>query len=229
MAAVVTGISPLFHYYAYGYCADILSAALLVAGLGLVFSQRGFLAGLVLGISVWAKLPNVIGLGLAAGMLLITGKRRTLMSLGLGSSVGLGLFGAINWYMFSAPWTTGYQKVMIVERGEVRLSTHMSSFGLPFFKGLSLQLTDTTHGLLPTAWSSVLGFLGGLFLITRKSAALITMLLFMLVTFLFYCKYDFVSASGYSNRFLMPAVALSAIPLAVLLDRLVGTQSGSST
>jgi hypothetical protein len=222
VATVLVGITPLFHHYAYSYSADILAALLVVGGAGAALGRRGILAGVLLGLATWVKVPNGIAVVLAGGLLLVLRDWRTLWRYCLGSALSLGTFAGFNWYQFGAPWITSYQRVWTIERGASRVGDHVNSFGFPFWEGMRLQLVDSIHGLIPTAGVSLLAALGygRLFKSSRPAFALI--LLFSVVTFLMYCKYDYITGSTFSNRFLMPVVALSAVPLACLVDTLVG-------
>jgi PA14 domain-containing protein/glycosyl transferase family 87 len=225
VAAVAIGLTPLFHHFAYSYSADILAAVLIVGGVGALLSQRGLAAGFLLGLSVWVKIPNGIVLPLAFFLLLILKDYRTLFRFIFGCAVSLGIFAGFNWYQFGAPWITSYQRVWTIERGVSTIGDHVSSFDFPFWEGMRLQLVDSLHGLIPTAGAAVLAIFGYFSLFKKSRPAFFLILLFSAITFLFYCKYDFVTGSHYSNRFLMPVVALAAIPLACLLDALFRKKS----
>ena len=150
------------------------------------------------------------------------GWRRRLLQLGSGASLVLGVFAALNWYRFGAPWITSYSRVLVVNGGQLALADHLAAFNRPFWEGLWLQLFDSGHGLLATTPAAVLA-LGGFFLLPRRARRPgLGAGLFFLATFLFYCKYDFLTGSSFSNRFLMPALASCALPLGALLQRLVG-------
>lgn len=227
-AAVLLGLTPLFYHFAYSYSADILGAALVVAGFWAAGSKRLLAAGLLLGLATWAKLPNL--LALVALLPVLAGEPgwlRRWLRLGTGAALLLGLFAALNWYRFGAPWITAYSRVLVVNGGRPGLADHLSAFNRPFWEGLWLQLFDPVHGLLTTAPVAVLG-LGGLALLPRRARRLgLGVGLFFLVTILFYCKYDFLTGSSFANRFLMAALAPCALPLAVLLQRVAGLAKGS--
>lgn len=221
-ACVAVGLTPLFVHFSYSYCADILSSLLLVAGVGLLFARRGFAAGLVLGLSIWAKLPNALGMALAGAVVLAWRDWKLLGRLAAGATLSLGVFAGLNWYRFGAPWLTGYQRVWTIHRGQSTVGDHVGAFNRPFWEGVQLQLFHSRHGLFPTAPAALVALLGLGRLGRRSLAVVVLVSVFTLATFLFYCTYDFVTGSDYSNRFLMPAVALTAIPLACLLDALIG-------
>jgi len=221
IAAVLIGITPLFHHFAYSYSADILAALLLVCAVGAVLTKRGLWAGILMGLAVWTKLPNAIGLLLAGVMLIVMRDWKTCLHYCAGCAASLGVFAAFNWYQFGAPWITSYSRVWVIKHGQPQIGDHLASFAYPFFGGLRLQLADQVHGLVPTAGASLIAVLGYGRLYKKSRPAFALILLFSVLTFLFYCKYDFITGSDYSNRFLMPLVALSAVPLACLLDAVI--------
>jgi len=227
LAAALVGLSPLFHNFAYSYSPDILSALLVVLGLLGVSRRRGALAGLALGLAVWVKLPNGLA-GLLLGLGLVAARDwRLLGRLALGAAISLGAFAALNTYQFGAPWLTSYQQVWVVEDGVSRVGDHVSSFTRPFWEGFRLQLFHQQLGLMATAAVGLIAWLGLPALRRRSPLLAFVAAAFALGTFLLYCKYDYTHASHFSNRFLMPVVALSSLPLACLLDRLLpGPRAG---
>ncbi len=221
IAAVLIGITPLFHHFAYSYSADILAALLLVCAVGAILTKRGLWSGILFGLAVWTKLPNAIGLLAAGVMLIVIRDWKTCLHYCIGCAISLGAFAAVNWYQFGGPWVTSYSRVWVIEHGHSVIGDHLASFAYPFFDGLRLQLIDQVHGLVPTAGAAVLAVFGYGRLYKKSRPAFALILLFSLLTFLFYCKYDFITGSDYSNRFLMPLVAISAVPLSCLLDAVV--------
>jgi hypothetical protein len=226
VAAVAIGLTPLLHNFAYSYSPDILSALLCVAGLHLVAGRRGILGGLLLGLAVWVKLPNAL-LGALLGLGLVGARDWRLFGrLALGGGLSLGAFGALNTYQFGAPWLTSYQRVWVVENGVSRVGDHLASLGRPFWEGFQMQLFHQHLGLMATATAGVLGWLGLRALWRRRPLMAWSSAAFALGTFLFYCVYDYTHASHFSNRFLMPAVALASLPLAALLEALAPDRAG---
>jgi hypothetical protein len=57
----------------------------------------------------------------------------------------------------------------------------------------------------------------------RWPAAALAVAWTAVVLLLFYARYDWWWTSEYGNRFLMPAVVLAALPLAVLAERVATT------
>lgn len=225
IAAVLIGLTPLFHHFAYSYCTDILAALLVVLGTAAVFAGRGLTSGILLGLSVWVKLPNGLAVLMAAGVLLLLRNWRVWWRYLLGCTLSLGAFAATNWTMFGAPWLTSYQRVWVIQNGASQLADHFGNFGFPFWEGFRLQLVDPIHGLFATAGIALLAVLGYWRLWKKNRGAAMALFLFSAATFLLYCKYDYVAGSHYSNRFLMPVVALAAVPLACLIDALAGRLS----
>lgn len=222
VAAVAIGLTPVLHAFSYSYCPDLLSALIVVAGVWAALAKRPLVAGLLLGLSVWVKLPNGLAMGLVAGGLLLVRDWRGLLRYSAGATASLGIFAGLNWFMFGAPWRTGYSQVWVIEAGVHRIGDHLASFSRSLRDGLELQLFNPVHGLLPTAPAVVVAVLGYGRLFKRSRLAAWVIGLFSLGTFAFYTFYDYTHASHFGNRFLMPVIALAGLPLACLIDWLVG-------
>jgi hypothetical protein len=78
------------------------------------------------------------------------------------------------------------------------------------------QLFDPQNGLLATSTVTLLSLAGLPALAARSRAAAVHIGVGSLALFLMFSMYDQWNASHHGNRFLMPAVALCAIPLAAL-------------
>jgi hypothetical protein len=219
-AAALIGLTPLFVHFAYSYSADIPAAALVAAGLALLCGDRPLAAGAAFALAVWLKPINILA-PLAAGLSLLPARRfRDLLRLVLGGAIGALPMAILHGYQFGAPWLSGYQRTLVVEAGRTGVASHLGGFTFPFWEGLRLQLFDLNHGLFATAGAALIALPGFFFFRRGARAAAAAIGVFALGTFLLYCNYDFVTGSHYGNRFLMPAIASLAAPLAVLLERL---------
>ena len=88
------------------------------------------------------------------------------------------------------------------------------------FPGLFGQLFDAEHGLLLTSMITVPSWLGFLWLWRRDRAQALYLGTGFVAIYLFFASYTLWNVSHYGNRFLMPIVALSVVPLGILVDRL---------
>jgi hypothetical protein len=122
--------------------------------------------------------------------------------------------------MFGSPLTTPYDRLASIGAdGRIQIYSQRSSFTMNPAQGAYGQLFDPVHGLLYSS-PITLPSLAGLFLLARRHRALAWYLAgSSLALFLFFSMYDQWDASHYGNRFLMPVIALAAIPLAVLLEK----------
>ena len=220
----------LFFNYAYNYSPDVFATVLVLAGLNLVLRERFYSGAVVLGLSVFAKLPNAL---LAGIILLYTGlailrepttageTRRSFSRrwTQIGCTVllfvaALAPFGLVNHALFGSPFVTGYQRTAEsgAAAGEIVVSDHVNKFNQPLLFGAWRLLFDPNSGLVPTNPIIILALLG--LLHVNRSAN--TQALYLIITicaaqFLSFAKYDDWQTSEFSNRFLMTFVAGSSV------------------
>ncbi|RME21389.1 MAG: DUF2029 domain-containing protein, partial [Deltaproteobacteria bacterium] len=147
VAAVLVGLMPLFVTYSYSYSADVLATACVAAGLAFAVERHPLPGGMLLAAAAWLKLPNIGLLPLA----LVACRREHRLRMVLGALPVLALFGALNWYMFGAPWVTSYSRVLVVKAGKLAVADHMHAFNRPFWEGFELQLFHPSLGLFACA------------------------------------------------------------------------------
>jgi len=217
----------LFLDYVYNYSPDIFSTVLLLGGLYLVLRERYYIGALLLGLSIFAKLPNAL---LAAIILLYAGiailrgnisheKKRfankwtIIVTTAVIFLISLVPFAYTNYLLFGSPVVTGYQRMAEAgPNGEVISVNHADEFNQPLLKGVYQSLFDFRNGILLTNPVLALAFLGLFWIRKIKSQDKIVLILILcLVQFIFFAKYDDWSTSHFSNRFLMTFVALSSV------------------
>ena len=212
----------MLHSAAYNFAPDVFSTLLVTAGVVALLSQRAALAGVMLGLAVWAKWTNLVFLPLPALYLCLHRDfTRLLRFVGAASIPMLGLF-ALNYHMFGSPFTTPYDRVLVAGDGGLVLeASHRTFFVLPFWSGLWQQLSDRQVGLLVACPPLLLAPYGA-YLLTQRAAAsealLITSLCAAQLATL--AKYEYWWVSSYGPRFLLSVVTLSALLVAPVLDRL---------
>ena len=228
LTSVLYATATLIYNYVYNYSPDIFATVLILAGVNLVFRKRYYSGALCLGLSVFAKLPNVVLAGIAllyASWMMLTDRpdqtgavlRNNWLHLACALAcfaLALAPFAYVNYRLFGSPVITGYQRTAEhgTVAGEVRISDHMNKFNQPFFAGASRLLMDPNSGILPTNPILILAFLGLLHLpksSDRYSVYLIIALCF--AQFMTFAKYDDWQTSEFSNRFLMTFVAGSSV------------------
>jgi len=224
----------LFFDYVYNYSPDVFSTVLVLGGLYFVLRRKFYTGAFLLGLSVWAKIPNALlaGIGLSyVGFTIFfsgNGEQRATQATEnsllkkvaiMATVVAVFVLALIpllytNYRLFGSPFVTGYQRMAVVGRapGEILAISDTASFNQPLLKGVYLLLFDRYHGVIPTDPVVVLGFLG-LFQLRRNGnqEKFYFLLAICLAQFLFFSKYDEQFASHFSNRYLMTFVAVSSV------------------
>jgi hypothetical protein len=211
LLALVGYLSTPFLAYTYNFSPDVLGAALVVWSFIFLQRNRPIAAGLLAGLSVWAKVYLALVL-LPLGLLLLPGSRKSALRFAVAAIVAVSPMLIINAYLFSAPWISGYDREATVTLDGIVVAEHYSRFNQPFVAGLGNLLFDSEIGMLRTA---PLWFLWpvGLLIAFRESSrparlCLAAMALAIVINVLVFACYDEWKASVYGNRFLFPALAL---------------------
>ncbi len=229
ITAAVYAATTLFLNYTYNYSPDIFAANLFLGALYLIFVNRIYLGVGLLGLSIFAKISNLLPAAAVLGYLIWTliktdlrgceyprSENRSirimlLLIVFLGSLIP---FAYTNYYLFGSPFTTGYQKTAIAGKapGEIVVSNHVDKFNQSLFKGSVQLLFHPKKGIVPTNPVLVLAFFG-LFLIKKHPhvSKLLLLLSIGLIQFCFFARYDEWYTSHFSNRFLMVLIALSSV------------------
>ena len=226
--AVLALLTTPFLNYTYNYSPDAFASLLVVWGLAAALYSRPATAGVLLGLAIWAKLPMVMFAGLVGlGVLLTTGWRGTFRFVA-GMAGPLALLAAFQWWVYGAPWITGYHRTLgLTPEGNPGVYTHESLFTEPLMRGIHGQLFDAERGLAPTAPLWLLWPLGlAVAVHARRNEPRgwiwpTVLAVGVLANFLFYAKYSPWRASHYGNRFLFPGIAWSIVLLAPLAERVV--------
>jgi len=225
----LTGVATYLPQYAWNFSPDLLSTLLFAGGLLALPADRGpaplrhlrhlrhLVAGLLLGAAMVAKPAYLVAL---AAALPLTGApwRRTLPPLAAGLALPLALLALLNLHLFGSPLTTAYDRIAIFEGGEARTYSQRGDFDLPVARGLAGQLFDREHGLLPTTPVTLLSLAALPLLARRRPRAALAVGWTAAALLLFFSRYQLWDTSAFGNRFLMPVVALAALPLAALCD-----------
>lgn len=235
-AVVLTAFPTLFLEYSYSYSLDVFSAFALVLAYLLAVRNRFFLAGLAWGFAVYARLANcVTAVGFLPFLIMAgwSGHRRMqgapsittpfkqggpvarflLGGLGPGSCYLLG-----NWWMFGSPFVTSYDRWQHFVDGHPVINTLRSGFTCPVIERLPKVLLDTQSGLLIGGPLIIVAVGYGIHSLWREARdEAILMILTCGATIALFSKYCEGHPGTPGNRYLMPVVALCAIPLALAL------------
>src|SRR5262245_30527749 len=101
---------------AYNFAPDVLSTLLVAGGIVSILYGRCVAAGVLLGLSLWAKWTNAIFLPVALVTLAARRDWRALLRFGVAAALPVaGLLG-LNWHMFGSPFVTPYDRVLVIEK-----------------------------------------------------------------------------------------------------------------
>jgi hypothetical protein len=229
ITTILYATGTLFLEYTYNYSPDVFSTVLFLAGLYLILGKRFYIGAALLGLSVFAKLPNAPLAGiilLYVGYLILRGDttndsanksiQEKLVGIAITAVIfmlTLAPFAYTNYILFGSPFVTGYQRTAVAEsNGEVLSIDHTGKFNQPLLQGIYLSLVHPRNGVIPTNPVVLLAFLG-VFRIGRVNSQdkVYLILLICLIQFLLFAKYDEWFTSSFSNRFLMTFIALSSV------------------
>jgi hypothetical protein len=227
ITTVLYATGTLFLDYVYNYSPDIFSTVLLLGGLYLVLREKYYIGAVLLGLSIFAKLPNALlsaPILLYAGFIILRGNAEqdkqqfankwiVLFITAIIFLISLIPFAYTNYFLFGSPVVTGYQRMAEAgPDGQVISVNHADEFNQPLLKGIDQSLFDYRNGVLLTNPVLALAFLGIFSFRKIKSPDKVVLILILcLVQFLFFAKYDDWSTSHFSNRFLMTFIALSSV------------------
>lgn len=229
VTTILYATASLFLDYTYNYSPDIFSTVLLVGSLYLILREKFYSGALLLGLSIFAKLPNAplaAVILLYAGIVIWQGKSKNgsagdSFKYKLTVSVTTALifvaallpFAYTNYQLFGSPVVTGYQRTAVADAdGQMQSVDHAGKFNQPLLKGIYLSLFEPRHGVIPTNPVILLAFLGVVQIKrSREKGKIYLILLISLIQFFLFAKYDEWNMSHFSNRFLMSFIALSSV------------------
>jgi hypothetical protein len=221
--AFLVGVATLFLPYVYNFSADLLSTALLVWSAVAIRGRAFFAAAVLIGATIAAKVSS---LPAAAGVLLLLARdarqtRPGTVAVAVGGGLALGIlpYAACNWLLFGAPWVSGYTRIASPQAGGgYALESLTTEFTRPMLRGLWDVLCSFPKGLLVSnpLMLALLGFPAAYR--SRRDPFLLLLLLAAAAQVLVIAKYALWNQSHYSNRFLMPAVALLTPHVAMVIE-----------
>jgi hypothetical protein len=223
LAVILTGIASFLPHYVWNFSPDVFVALLLVAGLVSLPAERlpvrirCFVAGLLFGFAAVSKYPLFLAI---PGVPLLVGRpyRRTLSAFAAGLLLPLVAWACLNIHLFGSPLVTPYDRIAIFENDVMTVRSQRSDFDVPAWIGARQQLFDRRLGLFFTSPVTLLALVGLPMLARRDRRVALYLSGSLLLIFLLYSKYHWWHTSFHGNRFLLPIVALAAVPLGVLID-----------
>lgn len=221
------GVATLFFNYSYNYSPDSFATFMVVSGLYFVLRRNYCTAALLLGLSVFAKVPNVVLVGvicLYAAMEILRPSswkgegparpaKRVMCLAGFFVLLGIALLPMLltNQALYGSPWLTGYH-LEVNFNGIGDIDNHIYKFNQPFFAGLVRLLFHAEKGIVTTNPVLLLSVPGIFVALRRRDKRAFGLILALCIAQLaFFAKYNEWNRSHFSNRFLMTFVALSSV------------------
>jgi hypothetical protein len=204
--------------YDYNFSPDLFATLLLASGLLALQRGRDLGGGLVLGLAVAAKLTHLFLLPL--GVIYAGAARGWRAGLQAASATAPPLLAlaALNLALFGSPFVTSYDRNVGLEGGEAVTLSHRGLFDQSAWRGLSGELFDSRHGLLPTSPPLLLALPGFVLLLRRRPLDAVLHLAVAEFLLLFFATYRYWATSHYGNRFLMPVAAVACPSVALALQ-----------
>jgi hypothetical protein len=169
------------------------------------------LAGFAGGLAALATSRNSLYLPFLAAWAFASGRRRGLLYFCLGALPPLAALLWANWTMFGSPLISSYDRVMVLDNGIPRLASHRHQLTLA---NAGPGLAKAVGELIPDAPAALVAMAGWPALMRRDRTAALCLAGGIGAAFLFAICFRYAEP----RRFLLPAFALSAAPLACLFS-----------
>ena len=194
-----------------------------MGGVVALLHGRNLTAGVLLGLSLWAKWTNLVFFPVAVAALAARREWRALLRFGAAAAVPvMGLLG-LNWHMFGSPFVTPYDRVLVISKVRwVVEPSHRTLFTVPFWRGSVDAADRLPDGPRPggatgrfsrcPASSSCFGATARRRCWWAGRAPRSSPI---------FAKYEQWNVSSYGPRFLLSVVALSALPAAAAVTFVV--------
>lgn len=223
-AVVATAAGSFLRHYVWNFSPDVFASCLLLGAFLLLATPRerplpacGW-GGALAGLACIAKFPYLVfmpGLGLLAAR-----SWRALGAFAAGAGLSFALLATYDAWLFGSPFVTSYDRIAELRDGRPATRSQRADFDLSFASGARGQLLDPRHGLATTSPITLASFLGVVSLLRRRPRLGVAIAAGAVALFTLFSGYSLWYTSHYGNRFLMPVLALAAVPLACLLDAL---------
>ncbi|HHH29493.1 MAG TPA: hypothetical protein ENK57_14260, partial [Polyangiaceae bacterium] len=212
VAAVGLMLATGIRGHAYGYHVDTLILAMFALAMALSVARRGWLAGALVGAAVMLR-PTAL-LWLPSLLLLIADRRDwTTMKRALVSGTAMLVVVALsNWWLYGAPWWSGYNRVLVVVAGVPQLADHNQAFSVPLEDGLR-ALWGGPYGVSHRLTFLIFVLPGLVLLARRRPLVALAAVLGLIASVVLFAKYVW-----YGDRFLWPSALFLLPALAATFD-----------
>jgi hypothetical protein len=227
VAVTLTCLSPVVTHFVYGYSNDLFAAAPVVGGAWALRRERAGLAGIAFALAIWARPVHALPAALVVAPWAWNRARdrawAQLVRLAAGLAGVLAVPALLQWSWFGSPFVTGYDRILVRERGVQALDSARSAFAWPGWADLRRVALDgdlafvrglPVVALVPLGWIAQVA-------VGRRGEALTSALALGGAAFVF-------AAYAYpGSRFLVPWLPFVAAPLAALFEVAVqGARAG---
>ena len=236
IAVALTSFGTLFLNYTYSFSLDVFGAFILVIAYRTALGKNIALSGFVWGIAVLGRTANIVtapAFGLYVLWCAATHKgcnsisrkpiiRKMAVACGhfmLGMMPALLLMGVANWKMYGKPWIISYSRWQHFIEGKFIISSQGNAFTASLRERIPLVLFDRKEGLFSGDPLLIFALAFGLLPLwqrSKKEAFLLTMIILSFI--ILYSKYTPWNMGG-GNRYLMPVMALGAVPLGFAIKK----------
>jgi hypothetical protein len=229
LATLVFMLGTMLRPAAYNWSPDVLTTLLTMGAVLSLVAHRMVLAGVLMALGIWAKVPNVLLVPIVAAYAFYTSTRRESMRFVVPLAIGLGLIGVWNWALFGSPIVTSYDRVIagFVKGQAVLEPSHRTFFDTGLFQGVWTQIIDRRMGLLASAPPLLAGILGLRALYLRNVPMALLIAALMAAQILTFGPYRLWNQSNFGHRFLLTVIALGAVPFAALVDSLLPARAAA--
>ncbi len=210
LTAIAVCATPFCLAESYTFSNDVLGAVLVLGALEGALAGWFGLAGVLAGLSIWSRVTNAALVPALAIVAWSVGGGRAVWRASLFAMMPLGAFGALNTYLFGAPWISSYQRVLVREGGVVKTASHVRLFTVPMRDGLN-RIVFGADGAFHSFPLLLPGLAGIVAVALRKRALALALVLFAVLPALAFAKYEW-----YRPNFLYPVFGASAIGLAAI-------------
>jgi len=215
-ALVLIGTGATFIDQTYQFSSDVFSAAVVLVGFVCLNRRKCLWAGFLFGLALWARPTLVILIAPVAFVMsyrILKKPEVRRVALGMVPCIFAGALA--NWLMFGAPWTSGYDRILVVHEGVPALESAKNLFTLSWSDGLERMFSGPKNGFFDNAPAALMGMAGLASLIRYSKRTTVALALATLGYIFFFATYS------YSHpRFFLAWMGLLATPLALLLDDL---------
>ncbi len=211
-AACALVATPWFAHCAWGFNNDVFYTVILLAAIEAALADRPHMSGLLFGVGVFAKATNALYGPALLGIFLLRKDWRGALRFLLWGAGPVLLYLGLNWYMYTSPFKTGYDRILVRVAGKTTTHSHATDFHFAnMHQGLKNVLLGG-DGIWPHVPLFFPALLGLPLLLLRRWREAVLFLWCLAVPILFHATYTW-----YRLEFNLPQLALAVTPLAVLL------------